>query len=46
MSEQLIGEALAPYAKGVVIATKGGLTRQGRGQVAASRSGGVSDATG
>src|SRR5580698_834558 len=28
-SEQLIGEALAPYAKGVVIATKGGLTRQG-----------------
>src|SRR5271167_4255790 len=29
VSEQLIGEALAPYAKGVVIATKGGLTRQG-----------------
>jgi pyridoxine 4-dehydrogenase len=28
-SEQLIGEALAPYAKGVVIATKAGLTRQG-----------------
>jgi pyridoxine 4-dehydrogenase len=29
VSERLIGEALAPYAKGVVIATKGGLTRQG-----------------
>jgi pyridoxine 4-dehydrogenase len=29
VSEQLIGEALAPYPKGVVIATKGGLTRQG-----------------
>jgi len=29
VSEQLIGEALAPYAPGVVIATKGGLTRQG-----------------
>jgi aryl-alcohol dehydrogenase-like predicted oxidoreductase len=29
VSEQLIGEALAPYANGVVIATKGGLTRQG-----------------
>jgi aryl-alcohol dehydrogenase-like predicted oxidoreductase len=29
VSEQLIGEALAPYAKGVVIATKAGLTRQG-----------------
>ncbi len=29
VSEQLIGEALAPYAKDVVIATKGGLTRQG-----------------
>src|SRR5260370_4856622 len=28
-SERLIGEALAPYAKGVVIATKAGLTRQG-----------------
>jgi len=28
-SERLIGEALAPYAPGVVIATKGGLTRQG-----------------
>jgi pyridoxine 4-dehydrogenase len=27
--ERLIGEALAPYAKGVVIATKAGLTRQG-----------------
>jgi aryl-alcohol dehydrogenase-like predicted oxidoreductase len=29
VSERLIGEALAPYAAGVVIATKGGLTRQG-----------------
>ena len=29
VSEQLIGEALAPYARGVVIATKAGLTRQG-----------------
>ena len=29
VSERLIGEALAPYAKGVVIATKAGLTRQG-----------------
>src|ERR1700727_2506830 len=28
-SERLIGEALAPYADGVVIATKAGLTRQG-----------------
>ena len=32
VSEQLIGEALAPYAKGLVIATKGGLTRQGPNQ--------------
>jgi pyridoxine 4-dehydrogenase len=31
VSEQLIGEALAPYPKGVVVATKGGLTRQGPG---------------
>ena len=30
-SERLIGEALAPYPKGTVIATKGGLTRQGPG---------------
>jgi pyridoxine 4-dehydrogenase len=29
VSERLIGEALAPYAKGVIIATKGGFTRQG-----------------
>ena len=29
VSERLIGETLHPYAKGVVIATKGGLTRQG-----------------
>jgi len=28
VSEPLIGEALAPYAKGTVIATKAGLTRQ------------------
>src|SRR5260370_11706129 len=32
VSEQLIGEALAPYARGVVIATKAGLTRQGPNQ--------------
>jgi aryl-alcohol dehydrogenase-like predicted oxidoreductase len=32
VSERLIGEALAPYAKGLVIATKGGLTRQGPNQ--------------
>ena len=32
ISEILIGEALAPYKQGVVIATKGGLTRQGPGQ--------------
>src|SRR6202048_3314045 len=32
VSEQLIGEALAPYQKGVVIATKAGLTRQGPNQ--------------
>jgi aryl-alcohol dehydrogenase-like predicted oxidoreductase len=32
VSERLIGEALAPYADGVVIATKGGLTRQGPGK--------------
>lgn len=29
VSERLIGETLYPYAKGLVIATKGGLTRQG-----------------
>ncbi len=29
VSERLIGEALSPYADGVVIATKAGLTRQG-----------------
>jgi pyridoxine 4-dehydrogenase len=29
IAERLIGEALAPYADGVVIATKGGITRQG-----------------
>jgi aryl-alcohol dehydrogenase-like predicted oxidoreductase len=29
VSENLIAEALHPYAKGLVIATKGGLTRQG-----------------
>jgi pyridoxine 4-dehydrogenase len=31
-SELLIAEALHPYSKGVVIATKGGLTRPGPGQ--------------
>src|SRR5215472_14648942 len=29
VSEQLIGSALSPHPKGLVIATKGGLTRQG-----------------
>jgi aryl-alcohol dehydrogenase-like predicted oxidoreductase len=29
VSERLIGETLAPYPKGLVIATKGGLTRSG-----------------
>ena len=29
VSERLIGEALAPYAHGTVVATKAGLTRQG-----------------
>jgi aryl-alcohol dehydrogenase-like predicted oxidoreductase len=32
VSERLIGEALAPYPKGLVIATKSGLTRQGPDQ--------------
>jgi aryl-alcohol dehydrogenase-like predicted oxidoreductase len=32
VSERLIGEALAPYAKGVVIATKAGLARVGPDQ--------------
>jgi len=32
VSERLIGEALAPYADGVVIATKAGLTRSGPGR--------------
>lgn len=29
VSEQIIGDTLSPYPEGVVIATKGGLTRQG-----------------
>ena len=32
VSEPLIGDALAPFAKGLVVATKGGLTRQGPNQ--------------
>ena len=32
VSEVLIGEALAPYSKGTVVATKAGLTRQGPDQ--------------
>jgi aryl-alcohol dehydrogenase-like predicted oxidoreductase len=32
VSERLIGEALSPYADGVVIATKAGFTRQGPNQ--------------
>ena len=32
VSEELIAEALAPYGHGLVIATKGGLTRPGPGE--------------
>ncbi len=32
VSERLIGETLAPYAEGVVVATKAGLVRPGPGQ--------------
>ena len=32
VSERLIGETLSPYPEGLVIATKGGLTRQGPGK--------------
>jgi pyridoxine 4-dehydrogenase len=32
VSEEIIGEALAPYPDGVVVATKGGLLRDGPGQ--------------
>lgn len=32
VSERLIGESLVPYAPGVIVATKGGFTRQGPGQ--------------
>jgi pyridoxine 4-dehydrogenase len=32
VSERIIGETLHPYSKGLVIATKGGLTRQGPDQ--------------
>src|SRR3954469_7747677 len=32
VSEEIIGEALAPYDDGVVVATKGGLLRDGPGQ--------------
>ena len=32
VSERLIGEALAPFSKGLVVATKAGLTRQGPDQ--------------
>lgn len=32
VSERLIGEALSPFPKGLVVATKGGLTRQGPNQ--------------
>src|SRR5215813_14371903 len=32
VSERIIAEALHPYPKGLVIATKGGLTRSGPGQ--------------
>jgi pyridoxine 4-dehydrogenase len=32
VSERLIGEALSPFPKGLVVATKGGVTRQGPDQ--------------
>src|SRR4051794_40158429 len=32
VSEEIIAEALAPYPEGLVVATKGGLTRSGPGQ--------------
>jgi len=32
IAEQMIGDTLAPYAPGLVIATKGGITRPGPGQ--------------
>jgi aryl-alcohol dehydrogenase-like predicted oxidoreductase len=35
VSERIIGEALAPYAEGLVIATKGGFTRSGPNKWAA-----------
>jgi aryl-alcohol dehydrogenase-like predicted oxidoreductase len=35
VSERILGETLAPYPKGLVIATKGGLTRQGPNKWAA-----------
>jgi len=41
VSETLIGEALSPYAKGIVIATKGGLHPAGTGQVASGWASGV-----
>jgi aryl-alcohol dehydrogenase-like predicted oxidoreductase len=34
IAERLVGEALAPYAAGIVIATKGGITRQGPAKTA------------
>ena len=37
VSEELIAEALHPYPDGLVIATKGGMTRTGPGRVAARR---------
>ena len=46
VSEHLIGEALSPYAKGLVIATKGGLTRQGPNKWIPVGQGRVPDATG
>ena len=44
VSERLIGETLAPYAKGLVIATKGGLTRSGPESVGPGRTARVSEA--
>jgi len=46
VSERLIGEALSPFSKGLVVATKAGLTRQGTRSMATCWKTGVSCAAG
>ena len=46
VSERLIGEALAPYSKGTIIATKAGPDAARSQSMAAGGTAGVSDATG